>query len=97
MYQIQTYFPLTFVFVFNLDSFFLVLKPVFLCAEHQQGAAPLQNSLMDPHREAAQRGGLLLSGLRAVQMMCYHRKKKAKPAEGFERTRDGVFSALNLK
>ena len=41
----------------------------------------VQSSLMDSHREAAQSVRLLLLG----KLMSYPQKKKAVPAEGFER------------
>lgn len=80
MYQIQTYFSPTFSFGFNLDSLFLVPGTCMAVQRALQGAVPVQNSLMDPCREAAQSVGLLLSGLMTVRMTWYHRKKKASQA-----------------
>lgn len=77
MYQIQTYFSLTFGFGFSLHSLFLVPGTCISVQRALRGAVPVHNSLMDPCREAAQSVGLLLSGLMTVQMTWYHQKKES--------------------
>lgn len=78
MYHNQTYFPVAFVFRFNLDSVFLIPQTCISVQRTPQGAVAVQNNLMDPCREAAQSMGVLMSGLTTAQMAWYGTTKKRK-------------------